>query len=100
MKGMFVIMDNITPKQAAERLLKQVEKPGRYTGGEYGQIIKDKAKVRARFAFCFPDTYEIGMSNLGVRILYDAINRHADLWCERAYAPWVDMEEQIGRAHV
>lgn len=86
-------MNNITPKQAAERLLKQVEKPGRYTGGEYGQIIKDNAQVRARFAFCFPDTYEIGMSNLGVRILYDAINRHADLWCERAYAPWVDMEE-------
>ena len=90
---MVINMDNITPKQAAERLLKQVEKPGRYTGGEYGQIIKDKTKINARFAFCFPDTYEIGMSNLGVRILYDAINRHPDFWCERAYAPWVDMEE-------
>lgn len=88
-------MSNTTPKETAERLLKRVEKPGRYTGGEYGQIIKDKENVRARFAFCFPDTYEIGMSNLGIRILYGAINQHPDLWCERAYTPWVDMEEQL-----
>ena len=60
---------DLTPKQAAERLLKRVEKPGRYTGGEYGEVIKDKSRVKARFAFCFPDTYEIGMSNLGIRIL-------------------------------
>ena len=93
-------MNNLTPKQAAERLLKRVEKPGRYTGGEYGQTIKDKAKVKARFAFCFPDTYEIGMSNLGVRILYGAINSHPELWCERAYAPWVDMEEQLRKYNI
>ena len=88
-------MEKLSPKAAAERVLKRVEKPGRYTGGEYGQIIKNKDEVRARFAFCFPDTYEIGMSNLGIRILYGAINSHPDLWCERSYTPWVDMEEQL-----
>ncbi len=77
------------------QILKQVVKPGRYTGGEFGQIIKDKNKVNARFAFCFPDTYEIGMSNLGVRILYGVLNKEDDVWCERVYAPWVDMEEKM-----
>ena len=78
-------------------ILKSVQKPGRYSGGEYGQTIKDlsEGKVKARFAFCFPDTYEIGMSNLGVRILYGALNREEDIWCERAYAPWADMEEKM-----
>ncbi len=84
--------ENCTPKTAAERLLKRVEKPGRYTGGEFGQIVKDRSNVKCRFAFCFPDTYEIGMSNLGIRILYGAINQYPELWCERAYAPWTDME--------
>ena len=78
-----------------ESILRSVSKPGRYTGGEYGQIIKDKEKVKARFAFCFPDSYEIGMSNLGVRILYGVLNREDDIWCERVYAPWVDMEEKM-----
>lgn len=76
-------------------VLKQVLKPGRYTGGEYGQIIKDKEKIKARFAFCFPDTYEIGMSNLGVRLLYGSLNREEDIWCERVYAPWDDMEGKM-----
>ena len=76
-------------------ILKSVSKPGRYAGGEYGQIIKNKAEVKARFAFCFPDTYEIGMSNLGVRLLYGALNEHPDIWCERAYTPWVDMQEKM-----
>ncbi len=76
-------------------ILKQVSKPGRYSGGEYGQIIKDKEKVKARFAFAFPDTYEIGMSNLGVRILYECLNRENDIWCERVYDPWVDMQEKM-----
>ena len=69
-------------------ILKSVQKPGRYSGGEYGQTIKDKKNVKASFAFCFPDTYEIGMSNLGVRILYGALNREEDIRCERVYAPW------------
>jgi len=76
-------------------ILKEVSKPGRYSGGEYGQIIKDKSKIKARFAFAFPDTYEIGMSNLGIRILYEALNRQDDIWCERVYDPWVDMQEKM-----
>ncbi len=76
-------------------ILKSVSKPGRYAGGEYGQIIKDKSTVKARFAFCFPDTYEIGMSNLGMRLLYGALNRHEDIWCERVFDPWVDMQEKM-----
>ena len=76
-------------------ILKQVSKPGRYSGGEYGQIIKDKSNIKARFAFAFPDTYEIGMSNLGVRILYECLNREEDIWCERVYDPWVDMQEKM-----
>ena len=76
-------------------ILKSVEKPGRYSAGEYGQIIKYKKDIKARWAFCFPDTYEIGMSNLGVRILYGALNSESDVWCERVYAPWVDMQEKM-----
>lgn len=76
-------------------ILRTVEKPGRYAGGEYGAVIKDKNAVKARFAFCFPDTYEIGMSNLGMRILYGALNRETDIWCERVFAPWVDMQEKM-----
>ncbi len=78
-----------------KRVLSHVQKPGRYSGGEYGQVIKDKDAVKARWAFCFPDSYEIGMSNLGVRILYGVLNREDDVWCERVYAPWPDMEEKM-----
>ena len=81
-------------------VLKQVSKPGRYSGGEYGQIIKNPEEVNARFAFAFPDTYEIGMSNLGVRILYDCLNRESDIWCERVYAPWTDMEEKMRELNI
>lgn len=81
-------------------ILTSVQKPGRYAGGEYGQIIKDKASVKARFAFCFPDTYEIGMSNLGVRILYHCLNQHENIWCERVYDPWVDMQEAMRTHHL
>lgn len=76
-------------------ILTSVQKPGRYAGGEYGQVIKDKVGVKARFAFCFPDTYEIGMSNLGIRILYNCLNLHEHIWCERVYDPWVDMQEKM-----
>ena len=81
--------------QNISSILKAVSKPGRYSGGEYGQIIKDKSKIKARFAFCFPDTYEIGMSNLGMRILYGVLNKEEDVWCERVYTPWIDMQEQM-----
>ncbi len=78
-------------KAKALKYLKKVLKPSRYTGGELNEVIKDKEKVDARFAFCFPDTYEIGMSNLGIKILYDCLNREENIWCERSFAPWPDM---------
>ncbi|HPE15851.1 MAG TPA: TIGR03960 family B12-binding radical SAM protein [Oscillospiraceae bacterium] len=83
-----------------ERILPRVQKPARYTGGEYNQTIKDKAEVDFRFAFCFPDTYEIGMSNLGMRILYGVVNRIDGVWCERVFAPWGDMEEEMRKAGI
>jgi len=75
--------------------LARVEKPGRYSGGEPGSVMKDLQDVRLRVAFCFPDTYEIGMSNLGMRILYQALNEVEHVWCERVYAPWMDMEREM-----
>ena len=81
--------------QKISGILKAVAKPGRYTGGEFNEIRKDKAAVDVRFAFCFPDTYEIGMSNLGMRILYEALNREPAVWCERVFAPWLDMDEKM-----
>lgn len=80
-----------------ERILPKVQKPARYTGGEYNAVVKDRAQVDTRYALCFPDTYEIGMSNLGMRILYGAMNQVEGLWCERAFAPWGDMEEEMRR---
>ena len=76
-----------------ESLLLCVQKPGRYTGGEINSIIKDKSKIDVRFAFCFPDIYEIGMSHLGMKILYSQFNKREDIWCERVFAPWTDFEK-------
>ena len=81
-------------------IMKSVSKPGRYSGGEYNQVIKDKTKVKARWAFCFPDSYEIGMSNLGLRILYGALNNEDDIWCERVFTPWADMQEQMKQYNI
>ena len=81
-----------------ERILPRVQKPARYVGGEYNAVIKDKAAVDTRIAFCFPDTYEIGMSNLGMRILYGVMNKMDGVWCERVFAPWGDMEEEMRKA--
>ena len=83
-----------------ERILPRVQKPARYTGGEYRQILKDKDKVDIRLAFCFPDTYEIGMSNLGMSILYHTMNSLDFVWCERAFAPWGDMYEEMKKAGI
>ena len=74
------------------RVLPTVQKPARYTGGEWGEIKKDPADVRVNIAFCFPDTYEIGMSNVGMRILYGVMNEMEGVWCQRVFAPWGDME--------
>ncbi len=79
-----------------QRILTAVQKPARYTGGEWGEIKKNLADVRVRVAFCFPDTYEIGMSNVGMRILYGVMNRMDGIWCERVFAPWGDMEQAMG----
>ncbi len=80
-----------------QRILPTVQKPARYTGGEFNEIQKDPAQVRVRVAFCFPDTYEIGMSNVGMRILYGVMNEMEGVWCERVFAPWADMEEAMKR---
>ena len=88
-------MAEFSPK--FKEALSLVQKPGRYTGGEPGSVYKDKSKVDVRMAFCFPDTYEIGMSFLGEKILYDLLNRHENWWCERAFMPWTDMKEQMER---
>ena len=76
-----------------EKLLLKVQKPGRYVGGELNEVIKDKRNVDVRFAFCFPDTYEVGMSHLGMKILYSRFNLVDYIWCERVFAPWIDMEK-------
>lgn len=78
-----------------QRILPNVQKPARYTGGEFNEIKKNLSQVRVRVAFCFPDTYEIGMSNIGMRILYGVMNNMDGVWCERVFAPWADMEEQM-----
>ncbi len=78
-----------------QRILPSVQKPARYTGGEWGEIKKDLQDIRVRIAFCFPDTYEIGMSNLGMRILYGVMNNMEGVWCERVFAPWGDMEDAM-----
>ena len=83
-----------------ERLLLKVQKPGRYVGGELNEVIKDKRDVEIRFAFCFPDTYEVGMSHLGMKILYSQFNRVPYIWCERVFAPWVDMEEEMRKHNI
>lgn len=86
--------------KALEKSLLKVQKPGRYVGGEALSVVKDKKDVEVRFAFCFPDIYEIGMSHLGIKILYGAFNQVPYFWCERVFAPWVDMEEQMRRQNI
>jgi len=82
-------------KNKYEKIWRKVQKPARYTGGEYNEVIKDKSCVDVRFAFGFPDTYEIGMSNLGIKILYGVLNSLDYIWCERVFAPLEDMAEQL-----
>ena len=76
----------------SDDILYRVEKPSRYVGGELNEIIKNPKDVNIRFAFCFPDVYEVGMSHLGTRILYHTLNERKDTYCERVFAPWPDME--------
>ena len=83
-----------------EEILMQVEKPARYIGNEVNAVMKDKEQVDIRFAMCFPDVYEIGMSHLGIQIIYDMLNRFADVWCERVYSPWVDLDEIMRKENI
>lgn len=87
-------------KKEVEKILQFVQKPARYVGGELNSVIKDPDKVDIRYAFCFPDIYEIGMSHLGMKILYGLVNDREDSWCERVFAPDVDMEEQMRKNNV
>ena len=91
-------MAEFSPK--FKEALSLVQKPGRYTGGEPGCVYKDKSRVDVRMAFCVPDTYEIGMSFLGEKILYDILNRHENWWCERAFMPWTDMKAEMERLDI
>ena len=77
----------------SDEILLQVDKPARYIGNEVNMIVKDPKKVDIRFAMCFPDVYEIGMSHLGIQILYDMFNRREDTYCERVYSPWLDLDK-------
>ncbi|MBQ3860399.1 MAG: TIGR03960 family B12-binding radical SAM protein, partial [Clostridia bacterium] len=87
-------------REELRSFIANVQKPGRYTGGETNSVYKDLADVKMRIAFCYPDTYEIGMSNLGMRILVDCFNAVEGVWCERVYAPWIDMEEEMRKRSI
>lgn len=84
----------------SDELLLKIEKPARYIGNEVNSVMKDKSKVGIRFAMCFPDVYEIGMSHLGIQILYDMFNKREDVWCERVYSPWPDLHEMMKEDHI
>ena len=77
----------------SDDILLNIDKPARYIGNEVNSVIKDPEKVDIRFAFCFPEVYEIGMSHIGLQILYDMFNRRDDVWCERVFSPWVDLDK-------
>lgn len=82
-------------KNKLKKILPSVEKPTRYIGTEFNSVHKDLNGINIRFAFCFPDVYEVGMSHLGMKILYHLLNSVDDIYCERVFAPWVDMEEKM-----
>lgn len=84
----------------SDDILLNIEKPVRYIGGEVNSVMKDKSEVDIRFAMCFPDVYEIGMSHLGIQILYDMFNRREDVWCERVYSPWTDLDKVMREQHI
>ena len=83
-----------------DEILLNIEKPARYIGGEVNSVMKDKDEVDIRFAMCFPDVYEIGMSHLGIQILYDMFNRREDIWCERVYSPWLDLDKVLREKNI
>lgn len=84
----------------SDEILLKVEKPARYIGNEINSVIKDRDSIDVRIAMCFPDVYEIGMSHLGIQILYDMFNRFEDVWCQRVYSPWVDLDKIMREEHI
>lgn len=84
----------------SDEVLMKVDKPARYIGNEFNSVMKDTSQVNIRFAMCFPDVYEIGMSHLGIQILYDMFNRMDDVWCERVYSPWPDLHEIMKQENI
>lgn len=84
----------------SDEILMQVEKPARYIGNEVNSVMKDPNRVAVRFAMCFPDVYEIGMSHLGIQIIYDMLNQFEDVWCERVYSPWVDLDAVMRKEQI
>ncbi|MBR5712563.1 MAG: TIGR03960 family B12-binding radical SAM protein [Lachnospiraceae bacterium] len=93
-------MESKTKLALSDEILLSVEKPARYTGGELNMVVKDPCKVAIRFAMCFPDVYEVGMSHLGIQILYDMFNKRADTYCERVYSPWTDLDAIMREKHI
>ena len=83
-----------------DEILLKIEKPARYIGNEVNSVMKDHEKVSIRFAMCFPDVYEIGMSHLGIQILYDLLNAREDVYCERVYSPWMDLDEVMRKKQI
>lgn len=91
---------NMRKLALSDEILMQVEKPARYIGNEVNSVVKDKNNVAIRFAMCFPDVYEIGMSHLGIQILYSMFNAWEDVWCERVYSPWTDLDAIMRKEHI
>ena len=91
---------NMRKLALSDEILMQVEKPARYIGNEVNSVVKDKNSVAIRFAMCFPDVYEIGMSHLGIQILYSMFNAWKDVWCERVYSPWTDLDAIMRKEHI
>ena len=91
---------NMSKLALSDEILMTIDKPARYIGNEVNAVVKDKENVAVRFCMCFPDVYEIGMSHLGIQILYDMFNRYEDTWCERVYSPWVDLDKIMREQHI
>ena len=97
---MWYIREKIMQFSKRDKILMNVQKPTRYTGGELNSCIKNPDDVKVRFGFCFPDVYEIAMSHLGLKILYHVLNKREDTYCERVFAPWVDMETEMQKENM
>ena len=92
--------NNMRKSALSDEILLSIEKPARYIGNEVNSVMKDPEQVDIRFAMCFPDVYEIGMSHLGIQILYHMFNERPDVWCERVYSPWPDLDARMRKDNI